>query len=156
MKLARVAPTFKNRNKMHSTNYRKNSVSLDIAKTFERVLLTQMTDFIDKRKCGNEKLFVFHKITSAADAVLQQVEPVSASNLNKIKRLLLFFLILPKFVIPFRIAYFSKKIELYGFPRKQKICCLHLLLTADRKSNLLDSYKTYWASFQNKLELSIH
>ena len=75
MKLARVAPTFKKRDKMDSTNYRKNSVSLDIAKTFERVLLIQMTGFIDKRNCSNEKLFVFHKITSAADAVLQQVEP---------------------------------------------------------------------------------
>ena len=57
------------------------SVTPSFANIFERVLLTQMTDFIDKHKIINKEQFGFLK-KSTTDAVLQQVELVF-SNLDQ-------------------------------------------------------------------------
>ena len=47
--------------KLDSTNYRPISVTLSFAKNFERLLLTQMMEFIDKHKIINKEQFGFKK-----------------------------------------------------------------------------------------------
>ena len=61
MKLAYVTPIFKKGDKLDSTNYRLISVTPSCAKIFERLLLTQMMDFIDKHKIINKEQFGFQK-----------------------------------------------------------------------------------------------
>ena len=61
MKLAYVTPVFKKGDKLDSTNHRPNSVTPNFAKNFERLLLTQMMEFIDKHKIINEEQYGFQK-----------------------------------------------------------------------------------------------
>ena len=61
MKLAYVIPVFKKGDKLDSTNYRTISVTPNFAKIFERLLLTQMMEFIDKQKIINKEQFGFQK-----------------------------------------------------------------------------------------------
>ena len=50
VKLAHVTPIFEKGDKLDSTNCRQISVTPSFAKIFERLLLTQMMEFIDKHK----------------------------------------------------------------------------------------------------------
>ena len=61
MKQAYVTPIFKKCDKLDSTNYRTISVTPSFAKIFERLLLAQMMDFIDKHKIINTEQFGFQK-----------------------------------------------------------------------------------------------
>ena len=61
----------------------------------ERLLLTQMTDFIDTHRIINKEQLRFQKKKSATDAVSPMVETVS-SNLDQIKETVAIFLDLPK------------------------------------------------------------
>ena len=61
MKLAYVTPIFKKGDKLDSTNYRPISVTPLFAKIFERLLLNQMMEFIDKHKIINKEQFRFQK-----------------------------------------------------------------------------------------------
>ena len=49
---------------MGSTNYRQMSSAPVFAKNFERLLLTQVTEFIDEHKTINIEHFGFHKKVS--------------------------------------------------------------------------------------------
>ena len=95
MKLAYVTPFFKKGDKLDSTNYRPISVTPSFAKIFERLLLTQMMEFIDKHKIINKEQFGFQKKKCATDAVLELVETVSA-NLDQSKENVYMFLDLAK------------------------------------------------------------
>ena len=61
MKLAYVTPILKKGDKLDSLNYRPISVTPNFAKIFERLLLTQMMEFIDKHKIFNKEQFGFQK-----------------------------------------------------------------------------------------------
>ena len=61
MKLAFVTTIFKESDKLDSTNYRPISLTPSFAKIFERLLLTQMMDFIGKHKIINEEQLGFQK-----------------------------------------------------------------------------------------------
>ena len=61
MKLAYVTPIFKKGDKLDSTNYRPISVTPSFAKIFERLLLNQMMEFIDKHKIIKKEHFGFQK-----------------------------------------------------------------------------------------------
>ena len=61
MKLAYVTPIFKKGDKLDKTNYRPISVTLSFATIFERLLLTQMMDSIEKHKIMNKEQFAFQK-----------------------------------------------------------------------------------------------
>ena len=61
MKLAYVTPTFKKGDKLDSTNHRPIYVPPSFAKIFERLLLTQMMDFIDKHKVKNKAIWISEK-----------------------------------------------------------------------------------------------
>ena len=63
MKLAYLTPVFKKGDKLDSANYRPNTVTPSFAKNFERFLLTQMIEFIDKHKIINKEQFEFQKKT---------------------------------------------------------------------------------------------
>ena len=78
MKLAYVTPNFEKCDKLDSTNYRPISVTPSFAKIFERLLLTQVMEFIDMHKIINKEQFGFQK-KSATDAVLELVETVYAN-----------------------------------------------------------------------------
>ena len=95
IKLAYVTPIFKKVDKSDSTNYRPISVTPSFAKIFERLLLTQMMDSIDKHKIINKQQFGLQKKKSATDAVLELVETVSA-NLDQSKETVAIFLDLAK------------------------------------------------------------
>ena len=60
MKLACVT-IFKKSDKLDSKNYRPISITPSFAKIFERLLLTQMMDFIDKHKIFIKEQFEFQK-----------------------------------------------------------------------------------------------
>ena len=61
MKLAYVTPIFKKGDKLGSTNNRPISLTPSFAKIFERLLLTQIMEFIDKNKIISEEQFGFQK-----------------------------------------------------------------------------------------------
>ena len=130
MKLAYVTPIFKKGEKLDSTNYRPISGTPSFAKTFERLLLTQMLEFIDKHKIINKDQFGFQKKKSATDAVLELVETVSA-NLDQSKETVAIFLDLAKAFISISHNNFFKKSKCMVFPKKRKNYCFHFLPTAD-------------------------
>ena len=99
---------------MDSTNYRPISKTPSFAKNFERLLLTQMTDFIDKYKIVNKELFGFQKKKSATNSVLQLVETVS-SNLYQSKETVVIFLDLVKAFNSISHNIFLKELQMYGF-----------------------------------------
>ena len=61
IKLAYVTPIFKKGDKLDSTNDRTISVTPSFLKIFERLLLTQMMNFIDKYKIIDKEQFGFQK-----------------------------------------------------------------------------------------------
>ena len=61
MKLAYVTAIFNKIDKLVITNYRPISVTPSFATIFERLLLTQMMEFIDKQKIINKEQFGFQK-----------------------------------------------------------------------------------------------
>ena len=132
MKLAYVTPIFKKGDKLDSTNNRPISVTPSFAKIFERLLLTQMMEFIDKHKIVNKEQFEFQKQKSATDTVLELVETVSTS-LNQSKETVAIFLELAKTFNSISHNIFLKKLKCMGFPMKRKNYCFHFLPTADRR-----------------------
>ena len=56
-----LEPIFKKGDKLDSTNYRPISVTPSFEKFFERLLLNQMMELIDKHKIINKEQFGFQK-----------------------------------------------------------------------------------------------
>ena len=135
MKLAYVTPIFKKGDKLDSTNYRPISVTPSFAKIFERLLLTQIMEFIDKHKIINKEQFGFQKKKSATDAVLELVETVSA-NLDKSKETVAIFLDLAKAFNSISHNIFLKKIEMYGFSQEAKELLFSFLANRRQKVKL--------------------
>ena len=77
MKLAYVTPIFKKGDNKDSTNYRPISLTPSFAKIFERLLLTQMTDFIDKQNNNldqsKETVAIFLDLAKAFDSILHKI-----------------------------------------------------------------------------------
>ena len=120
MKLDDVTPIFRKADKLDSTIYRPISVTPSFSKIFERLLLTQMMEFIDKHNIINKEQFGFQQKDFATDAVLELVETVSA-NLDKNKENVAIFLDLAKAFNSIS-HFFFKKMELYGFfPESERI-----------------------------------
>ena len=84
---------FKKADKLDKTNYRPISVTPSFAKIFERLNLTQMTDFLDKHKIFNKEQFGYQK-NSATDAALELVEIISSKQFRSKHRNCCYFLIL--------------------------------------------------------------
>ena len=135
MKLAYVTPVFKKGDKLDSTNYRPNSVTPSFAKIFERLLLNQMMDFIDKHKIIIKEQFGFQKKKSATDAVLELVETVSA-NLDQSEETVATFLDLAKAFNSISHNIFLKKIEMYGFSQESKELLFSFLANRRQKVKL--------------------
>ena len=119
MKLGYITPIFKKGDKLDSTNYRPISVTPSFAKIFQRLLLNQMMEFIDKHKIINKEQFEFQKKKSATDAFLELVETVSA-KLDQSKETVAIFLDLAKAFNSISHNIFLKKIEMYGFSKEAK------------------------------------
>ena len=92
--------------------------SLSFVKIFERLLLTHITDFIDKHKILNKEPCGFQK-KSATDAVLELVETIS-SNLDQSKETVAIFLDLAKAFNSILHNIFLKKIETNVFSQEAK------------------------------------
>ena len=135
IKLAYVTPIFKKGDKLDSTNYRPISVTPSLAKIFERLLLTQMMEFIDKQKIINKEQFGFQKKKFATDAILELVETVSA-NLDQRKETVAIFLDLAEALNSISHNIFLKKVEMYGFSQEAKELLFSFLANRRQKVEL--------------------
>ena len=105
---------------------------MSFAQIFERLLLTQMMEFIDKHKIINKEQFGLQKKKSATDAVLELVETVSA-NFDQSKRTVTICLDLAKAFISISHSIFLEKLKFMVFPRKRRNYCFHFWPTADKR-----------------------
>ena len=135
MKLAYVTPFFKKGDTLDSTNYRPISVTPSCAIIFERLLLNQMMEFIDKHKTINKEQFGFQKKKSATNSVLELVETISA-NLDQSKETVAIFLDLAKAFNSISHNIFLKKFEMYGFSQEAKELLFSFLANQRQKVNL--------------------
>ena len=119
-KLAYVTSIFKIGDKLDSTDYRPISVTPRFAKFFERLLLTQMMDFIYKHTIINKEQFGFQKKRSATDAVLELIETVS-SNLDQSTDTVAIFQDLAKAFNSISHNIFLRKLRCMVFPGSKRI-----------------------------------
>ena len=70
LKDAHITPIFKKRDVSVLTNYRPISVTPTFAKVFERLLLNQLLEYLEKFALLNKKQFGFQSRKSSIDAVL--------------------------------------------------------------------------------------
>ena len=70
LKDAHITPIFKKRDVSVLTNYRPISVTLNFAKVFERLLLNQLVEYLEKFALLNKKQFGFQSRKSSTDAYL--------------------------------------------------------------------------------------
>ena len=98
------------------------------AKLFERILLNQVKEFMQKEKILNGTQFGFQKHKSSTDAVLYLIEALQ-ENYDNLKTSVAVFIDLAKAVNSISHKIFLKKIEAYGFSESQLIYLLHFLKT---------------------------
>ena len=92
LKLAFISPVYKKGDVKICENYRLISIAPMFAKLFERILLNQVNEFIQKEKILNGTQFGFQKHKSSTDAVLHLFEALQA-NYDNLKFQLQFLLI---------------------------------------------------------------
>ena len=95
-------------------NYRPISITPMFAKPFERILLNQVNEFMQKEKILNGTQFGFQKHKSSTDAVLQLIEALQ-ENYDNLKISVAVFIVLAKAFNSKLHKIFLKKIEAHGF-----------------------------------------
>ena len=98
------------------------------AKLFERILLNQVNEFIQKEKILNGTQFGFQKHKSSTDAVLHLIEALQ-ENYDNLKISVAVFIDLAKAFISISHEIFLKKLKLTVFQRVQLNYLLHFLKT---------------------------
>ena len=76
LKDAHITPVFKKGDVSVLTNYRPISVTSTFAKVFERLLLNQLLEYLEKFALLNKKQFGFQCRKSSTDAVLYFIEKI--------------------------------------------------------------------------------
>ena len=76
LKDAHITPIFKKGDVSVLTNYRPISVTPTFAKVFERLLLNQLLEYLEKFALLNKKQFGFQSRKSSTDAVLYFIEKI--------------------------------------------------------------------------------
>ena len=76
LKDAHITPIFKKGDVSVLTNYRPISVTPTFAKVFERLLLNQLVEYLEKFALFNKKQFGFQSRKSSTDAVLYFIEKI--------------------------------------------------------------------------------
>ena len=76
LKDAHITPIFKKGDVSVLTNYRPISVTTTFAKVFERLLLNQLLEYLEKFALLNKKQFGFQSLKSSTDAVLYFIEKI--------------------------------------------------------------------------------
>ena len=94
-----------------------------------------MMEYIDKDKIINKEQFGFQKKKSAPDAILEQVETVSA-NLDQSKENVAIFLDLEKAFNSISHKIFLKKFEMYGFSQEARELLFSFLVNRRQKVKL--------------------
>ena len=114
LKLAFISPVYKKGDVKICENYRPISITPMFAKLFERILLNQVNEFMQKEKILNGTQFGFQKHKSSTDAVLHLIEALQ-ENYDNLKISLAVFIDLAKAFNSISHEIFLKKIEAYGF-----------------------------------------
>ena len=78
LKKAYVTPIYKKGDPLETENYRPISVTLTLAKIFEKLLLQQMLEHVEKYEIINKNQFVFLKRKSSNDTVISLTESVNS------------------------------------------------------------------------------
>ena len=91
-KIAFISPVFKKRDVKICENYRPISFTPMFAKLFERILLNQVNEFMQKEKILNGTQFGFQKHKSSTDAVLHLIEALQENYDNSKNFICCFFL----------------------------------------------------------------
>ena len=81
-KIAFISPVYKKGDVKICKNYRPISITPMFAKLFERILLNQVNEFIQKEKILNGTQFGFQKHKSSTDAVLHLIEALQENYDN--------------------------------------------------------------------------
>ena len=76
LKDAHITPIFKKGDVFVLTNYRLISVTPNFAKVFERLLLNQLVEYLEKFALLNKKQFGFRSGNSSSDVVLHFIEKI--------------------------------------------------------------------------------
>ena len=78
LKKAYITPIYKKGDPLEAENYRPISVTPTLAKIFERLLLQQMLEHVEKYEIINNNQFGFLKIKSSNDTVISLTESVNS------------------------------------------------------------------------------
>ena len=105
---------FKEKDVKICENYKPISITPMFAKLFERILLNQVNEFIQKEKNLNGTQFGFQKHKSSTNAVLHLIEALQ-ENYDNLKISVAVFTDLAKIFNSILYKIFLKKIEAYGF-----------------------------------------
>ena len=114
LKLAFISPVYKKGDVKNCENYRPISITPMFAKLFERILLNQVNEFMQKEKILNGTQFGFQKHKSSTDAVLHLIEALQ-ENYDNLKISVAVFIDLAKAFNSISHEIFLKKIEAFGF-----------------------------------------
>ena len=111
---AYVTPIYKKGDPLEAGNYRPISVTPTLAKIFERLLLQQMLEHVEKYEIINKNQFGFLKRKSSNDTVISLTESVN-SLLEENETVVSIFLDLAKAFNSKSHKIFLEKITKYGF-----------------------------------------
>ena len=114
LKLAFISPVYKKGDVKICENYRPISITPIFAELFERILLNQVNEFMQKEEILNGTQFGFQKHKSSTDAVLHLIEALQ-ENYDNLKISVAVFIDLAKAFISKSHEIFLKTIEAYGF-----------------------------------------
>ena len=114
LKKAYVTPIYKKGDPLEAGNYRPISVTPTLAKIFERLLLQQMLEHVEKYEIINKNQFGFLKRKSSNDTVISLTESVN-SLLEENETVVSIFLDLAKAFNSISHKIFLEKITKYGF-----------------------------------------
>ena len=128
MKLAFICPVYKKVDVKFCENYRPISITPVFAKLFERILLNQVNEFIQKEKILNGTQFAFQKHKSSTDAVLLLIEALQ-EKYDNLKISVAVFIDLAKAFNSISHEVFLKKLKLTVFQKAQLNYLLHFLKT---------------------------
>ena len=117
LKIAFINPVYKKGDVKICEIYRPISITTMFAKLFERIILNQVNEFMQKEKILNGTQFGFQKHKSSTDAVLHLIEALQ-ENYDNLKISVAVFIDLAKAFNSISHEIFLKKIEAYDFLRE--------------------------------------
>ena len=143
LKKAYVTPVYKKGDPLEAGNYRPISVTPTLAKIFERLLLQQMLEHVEKYEIINKNQFGFLKRKSSNDTVISLTKSLN-SLLEENETVVSIFLGLAKAFNSISHKIFLEKITKYGFST-ESIAMLESFLS-NRKQCVKNGieYSTGW------------